>query len=393
MGYEPPPGTWIPLLNKNPAPNDPDFSITALGLRILLLLDDKRTVTELCDLMEQPEETLLQELNELEQQDYLTLHRPEPPVEDDLEAPATEPGNVGVPSATSLESLVAQLAADPESQEDLTGSASLFSYSATAKAESTRGTAQVAFASVPVQQSEMTREEAEKLSTRKQTTKELRSFSMSDYLDPEARDEMLTQSHTPAPKSHRPSSVESIELDAVKISSPSQQGLPHTPVPQSSQASLDLEASNLEEYTMDDLEIVSFEEDEESFAPPPTETEELEVVELDSVILTVDEEALEALTEEPSKPEAPQEPTVETLPLDDVLVEDLQPETLQQEALHVETPVQATPLPSAPDTEIEQIEEVELDAVILTEEDEKHSMETDSLLQELLAISDPLDEP
>ncbi|TNE51292.1 MAG: hypothetical protein EP343_04155 [Deltaproteobacteria bacterium] len=382
MGLEIPPGTWIPLLNKNPNPPDPNFSITALGLRVLLLIDDKLTVAHLADLTEQPEEKLWHELRALEQNDYLTLSQPKPsPEKIQMEPPPTTPDTCSGSSLDSLNSLIAQAAASDEQVPVAaeTATSSLLRYTASAKAGSARGTAQVAFTSVPVEQSEMTRAEAEKIQAKKSTTRELRNFSMSDYLSPESRDRMLTQAHTPVPAT-RSEAVESVELEQVQIpSQPSQLGLPQTPVPASNALTADEWDAPLEEYTMDDLEIVSFEESDEH---PETETfsaldeDDLEDIELDSVILPAHDEHEAKTTPTASFTDEDHTAQEET---QDLIFEDVEFEDIEEvDTLNLS---------------VEEVEEVDLDAVILTPEEEEHAQATDSLLQELLGLSDPLDEP
>lgn len=380
MGLEPPPGTWIPLLNKNPDPPDPNFSITALGLRLLLLIDDKLNVAHLAKLTEQPEEKLWRELQELEQNNYLTLSKPELPKEMvRMEPPPTTPDTSSGASLDSLNSLIAQAAASDEEVPVAahTATSSLLRYTASAKAESSRGTAQVAFTSVPVGQSEMTRAEAEEMQAKKSTTRELRNFSMADYLSPESRDRMLTQAHTPVPTT-RNEAVESVELEQVQVpSQPSQVSLPQTPVPSSNAFAADEWDASLEEYTMDDLEIVSLEESDEH---PETETfsaleeEDLEVIELDSVVLPAHEEAETT----PTAAFSDEDHTAQE-ELQDLIFEDVEYEDIEEVVTQAQRP--------------EEVEEVDLDAVILTPEEEEHAQATDSLLQELLGLSDPLDEP
>ncbi len=382
MGLEPPPGTWIPLLNKNPAPPDSNFSITALGLRVLLLIDDKLNVAHLAELTEQPEEQLWRELQELEQHNYLTLSKPELPQEMvRMESPPPLPDTCSAASLDSLNSLIAQAAASDEEVPVAaqTSASPLLRYTASAKAESSRGTAQVAFTSVPVGQSEMTRAQVEEIQAKKSTTRELRNFSMADYLSPESRDRILTQAHTPVPAT-RSEVVESVELEQVQIpSQPSQVSLPQTPVPESNARTAEDWDASLDEYTMDDLEIVSLEESDEY---PEAETfsaleeEELEDIELDSVILPAHDEAETETT--PTAAFSNEDNTAQE-ELQDLILEDVEFEDIEE----VDTLNLAA----------EEVEEVDLDAVILTPEEEERAQATDSLLQELLGLSDPLDEP
>lgn len=102
----------------------------------------------------------------------------------------------------------------------------------------------------------------------------------------------------------------------------------------------------------------------------------MEDIELDSVILPAHDEAETETT--PTAAFSNEDNTAQE-ELQDLILEDVEFEDIEE----VDTLNLAA----------EEVEEVDLDAVILTPEEEERAQATDSLLQELLGLSDPLDEP